>query len=228
MLIAELKAEFSNFIQHSAFSTQHCRDSLPRMAWFKKQRKPIEPPDQQSRVPEGLWVKCPSCAQVIYNKDLVASLSVCPKCGHHFRMGAAERLRVLFDGEWPEYDRGLTSTDPLKFIDTKPYRKRLDASIAATGLNDAVITATGPHRRHRDRRRGHGIHVHRRQHGRRRRREDHARDRARHRRPAAAHHRVLLRRRAHDGGRAVADADGQDQRRRWPGSIARGSPTSRS
>ena len=47
------------------------------MAWFKKQRKPIEPPDKQSRVPEGLWVKCPSCAQVIYNKDLVASLSVC-------------------------------------------------------------------------------------------------------------------------------------------------------
>ncbi len=56
------------------------------MAWFKKVRKPIEPPDQQSRVPEGLWVKCPSCGQVIYNKDLAASLSVCTKCGHHFRL----------------------------------------------------------------------------------------------------------------------------------------------
>ena len=113
------------------------------MAWFKKQRKPIEPPDKQSRVPEGLWVKCPSCAQVIYNKDLAASLSVCTKCGHHFRLSAAERLRALFDGEWQEYDHGLTSTDPLKFTDTKPYHSRLDASIAATGLNDAVITATG-------------------------------------------------------------------------------------
>ena len=50
---------------------------------------------------------------------------------------------MLFDGEWQEYDHGLTSTDPLKFTDTKPYHKRLDASIAATGLNDAVITATG-------------------------------------------------------------------------------------
>ena len=50
------------------------------MAWFKKDRKPIEPPDKQSRVPEGLWVKCPSCGQVIYNKDLAASLSVCTKC----------------------------------------------------------------------------------------------------------------------------------------------------
>jgi acetyl-CoA carboxylase carboxyl transferase subunit beta len=113
------------------------------MAWFKKQRKPIEPPDKQSRVPEGIYVKCPSCAQIIYNKDLVASSSVCTKCAHHFRIGASERLKGLFDGQWTEYDRGLTSTDPLKFTDTKPYHQRLDASIAATGLNDAVITAVG-------------------------------------------------------------------------------------
>jgi acetyl-CoA carboxylase carboxyl transferase subunit beta len=113
------------------------------MAWFKKQRKPIEPPDKQSRVPEGLWVKCPSCGQVIYNKDLVASLSVCTKCAHHFRLTASERLRALFDGEWEEHDSGLQSTDPLGFTDTKPYRARLESSIAATGLKDAVITATG-------------------------------------------------------------------------------------
>src|SRR6476659_1446319 len=113
------------------------------MAWFKKVRKPIEPPDKQSRVPEGLWVKCPSCGHVIYHKDLAASLSVCTKCAHHFRLNATERLRSLFDGEWEEHDRGLASTDPLAFTDTKPYRKRLEASISATGLKDAVITATG-------------------------------------------------------------------------------------
>jgi acetyl-CoA carboxylase carboxyl transferase subunit beta len=113
------------------------------MAWFKKQKKPIEPPDKASRVPEGLWVKCPTCGQIIYNKDLAASLSVCTKCGHHFRLSAAERLRALFDGPWEEHDKGLRSTDPLAFNDTKPYRTRLEASIAATGLNDAVITATG-------------------------------------------------------------------------------------
>ena len=113
------------------------------MAWFKKQRKPIEPADKQSRVPEGLWVKCPSCAQIIYNKDLAASMSVCTKCAHHFRLSATERLRILFDGEWQEHDRGLRSTDPLRFTDTKAYRQRLEASIASTGLNDAVITATG-------------------------------------------------------------------------------------
>jgi acetyl-CoA carboxylase carboxyl transferase subunit beta len=114
------------------------------MAWFKKVRKPIEPqPKNESRVPEGLWVKCPSCSEVIYNKDLAATINVCPKCAHHFRIGAAERLRMLFDGEWREYDVDLQSTDPLTFVDTKPYRARLNATIAATGMKDAVICATG-------------------------------------------------------------------------------------
>ena len=93
--------------------------------------------------PKGCGSSVRPAAQVIYNKDLAASLSVCTKCSHHFRISAAERLRTLFDGDWREYDSGLTSTDPLQFTDTKPYRKRLDASIAGTGLNDAVITATG-------------------------------------------------------------------------------------
>ncbi len=114
------------------------------MAWFKKTKTPIAPArDTSVRVPEGLWVKCPGCAQVIYNKDLQANISVCPKCAHHFRMTAAERLRMLFDGEWQEHDDGLRSTDPLGFQDTKPYRDRLTASIAATGRRDAVVTASG-------------------------------------------------------------------------------------
>jgi acetyl-CoA carboxylase carboxyl transferase subunit beta len=115
------------------------------MAWFKKTKKPIaaKTKEKASRVPEGLWVKCPDCAQAIYNKDLATNLNVCPKCGHHFRIGAAERLRTLFDGEWTEYDKDLMSLDPLSFTDTKPYKSRLKASIAATGLKDAVITASG-------------------------------------------------------------------------------------
>jgi acetyl-CoA carboxylase carboxyl transferase subunit beta len=113
------------------------------MAWFKKVRKPIERGENSSRVPEGLWVKCPSCAEIIYNKDLVGSLNVCPKCAHHFRLSAAERLKMLFDGAWQEFDAGLRSTDPLKFTDTKPYHARLDSTIKHTGLNDAVIAAIG-------------------------------------------------------------------------------------
>jgi acetyl-CoA carboxylase carboxyl transferase subunit beta len=113
------------------------------MAWFKKTRKPIEAKEKPSRVPEGLWVKCPGCSQAIYNKDLAANLNVCPKCAHHFRVNAAERLRMLFDGEWTEHDPDLVSTDPLKFTDTKPYTARLKASQAATGLKDAVIVGSG-------------------------------------------------------------------------------------
>src|SRR6266849_4530147 len=115
------------------------------MAWFKKTRKGLAPSaEKASRVPEGLWVKCPSCAQAIYNKELAAALQVCPKCGHHFRMSATERLTMLFDsGEWTEFDAGLRSTDPLKFKGMKIYADQLEASIKATGLNDAIICAGG-------------------------------------------------------------------------------------
>ena len=115
------------------------------MAWFKKTRRPIAKTSKSkaSRVPEGLWVKCPGCSQAIYNKDLASNLNVCPKCGHHFRLNATERLKMLLDGEWIEHDASLTSTDPLNFTDTKAYRSRLKASKTATGLNDAVIVASG-------------------------------------------------------------------------------------
>jgi len=116
------------------------------MAWFKKTRKPIasSTAEKPSRVPEGLWVKCPGCAQLIYNKDLEQNLNVCPKCAHHFRISATERLKGLFDdGAYREYFTTLTSTDPLQFTDTKPYRERLQKTIAGTGMNDAVIVATG-------------------------------------------------------------------------------------
>ena len=116
------------------------------MAWFKKTRTPITAPAtvKASRVPEGLWVKCPGCAQIIYNKDLTTNLGVCPKCAHHFPMSAVDRLRALLDdGSWVEHDKGLVSTDPLQFTDTKPYKDRLTSSIKATGLKDAIVVASG-------------------------------------------------------------------------------------
>ena len=114
------------------------------MPWFKKTKTPIaQAPATAVRVPEGLWIKCPSCTQVIYNKDLLTNLQVCPKCAHHFRMTATERLRSLFDGPWEEHDPGLVSTDPLGFTDTKPYRDRLRAGQASTGTMDAVVVGSG-------------------------------------------------------------------------------------
>jgi acetyl-CoA carboxylase carboxyl transferase subunit beta len=114
------------------------------MAWFKKARKPIVAPEKTSRVPEGLWAKCPDCDAIIYTRDLVASLSVCTKCNYHFRLTARERLLMLFDGEhWVEQDASLRSNDPLNFTDTKPYKQRLEASQRATGLADAMLVGLG-------------------------------------------------------------------------------------
>ncbi|MFN2446584.1 MAG: acetyl-CoA carboxylase, carboxyltransferase subunit beta [Vicinamibacterales bacterium] len=114
------------------------------MAWFKRARKPIAAPEKTSRVPEGLWVKCPECDAIIYTKELAKHIGVCHKCAHHFRLTAPERLRAMFDGEqWVQQDRGLASNDPLTFTDTKPYRARLEASRKATGQRDAVLVGIG-------------------------------------------------------------------------------------
>src|SRR5919112_1760991 len=115
------------------------------MAWFTKTRKKIAAAEKPtSRVPEGLMVKCPDCGQILYNKDLLTNLNVCPKCAHHFRVNATERLRMLFDdGSWVEHDKGLISTDPLGFTDTKPYKQRLEVSVKATGMKEGVLVGSG-------------------------------------------------------------------------------------
>ncbi len=114
------------------------------MAWFRRETTPLPPGEQESRVPEGLWVKCTSCKEIIYRKEVVKNLSVCPKCSFHFRLTARERLELLFDAAWEEFDRGLVSADPLGFKDTKPYAARLKDGHAKTNCFDALITAVGP------------------------------------------------------------------------------------
>ena len=114
------------------------------MAWFKKARRPIASSAVQNRIPEGLWVKCPSCGKILYEKDLVKNLLVCSKCGHHLRMTATQRLESLLDeASWTEFDRELRSTDPLNFHDTKPYKSRLTSSETKVGTQEAAIAAVG-------------------------------------------------------------------------------------
>jgi acetyl-CoA carboxylase carboxyl transferase subunit beta len=116
------------------------------MAWFKRDKKSIEqatPPEERKVRTEGLWVKCESCGTIVFRKDLEANLLVCPKCGFHFKMNAKQRLEMLLDGRWTEHDAGMTSTDPLQFVDTKPYATRLKEARKKLGMNDAVITAEG-------------------------------------------------------------------------------------
>jgi acetyl-CoA carboxylase carboxyl transferase subunit beta len=116
------------------------------MAWFKRDKKSIEqttPPEERRVRTEGLWVKCESCRTIVFRKDLEANLYVCPKCQFHFKMNSKQRLEMLLDGRWTEHDAGMTSTDPLKFVDTKPYATRLREAKKKLGMNDAVITAEG-------------------------------------------------------------------------------------
>ena len=115
------------------------------MSWFKREGGAIEPGDGEKRVrTEGLWVKCEGCREIIWKKDLEENQNVCPKCQRHFRIDARRRLELLFDdGLYNSFDTGLTSNDPLKFVDLKPYANRLKLARNDTGLGDAIINAEG-------------------------------------------------------------------------------------
>ncbi|MGP8185191.1 MAG: acetyl-CoA carboxylase, carboxyltransferase subunit beta [Terracidiphilus sp.] len=92
---------------------------------------------------EGLWVKCLSCRQPLYKADLAANHMVCPKCQHHFKLGARDRIAMLLEPGYQLVDTGLRSTDPLDFTDVKPYKQRLHKAQQETGLDDAILNAVG-------------------------------------------------------------------------------------
>jgi acetyl-CoA carboxylase carboxyl transferase subunit beta len=114
------------------------------MAWFRRDRQKLQPGEGSRVRTEGLWTKCEGCRQIIWKKDLESNWQVCPKCQYHFRLDARARLRLLLDDEqWTEYDSGIETSDPLDFVDLKPYKDRLEAAQQATNLKDAIITAEG-------------------------------------------------------------------------------------
>jgi acetyl-CoA carboxylase carboxyl transferase subunit beta len=116
------------------------------MTWFRKKGQKIEvvPADERVVKTEGVFRKCPECDAALFKKDLEESLQVCPPCGHHFRIGARERLAILYDNaDYEELDAEVISHDPLNFVDTKPYPQRLEQAKRATGLPEAVINARG-------------------------------------------------------------------------------------
>jgi acetyl-CoA carboxylase carboxyl transferase subunit beta len=114
------------------------------MAWFKRQSGELDASGEKKIRTEGLWVKCEGCRQIIWKKDLEENLNVCPKCGKHFRIDARTRLANLFDNsEYETFSDNLASTDPLKFVDLKPYSERLKRAQEETGLTDAVINGRG-------------------------------------------------------------------------------------
>ena len=115
------------------------------MAWFRKTKKPkpIREDGGHSKVPEGLWVKCPACKDVIYSKELERHLKICTKCGHHFRISAEERIGLLLDPGFEELFKDIAPIDPLGFKDTKPYRERLRQYQRKLDTKDAVYVVAG-------------------------------------------------------------------------------------
>ena len=113
------------------------------MAWFKRDKKSIAVSEERKTIPEGLWLKCDNCKEPVWKKDIDLNMQVCPKCNHHYKIGARERLDLLFDDSWDELFGGVTSADPLDFVAAKPYRETLDKLAAGSGPQEAVICGEG-------------------------------------------------------------------------------------
>jgi acetyl-CoA carboxylase carboxyl transferase subunit beta len=122
------------------------------MSWFKRESGEYESGPHSRSVAsvgekrvrtEGLWIKCVGCREIIWKANLLANLNVCPKCQHHFKMGARQRIDLLLEPGYELVDGGLRSNDPLNFTDIKPYKARLRAAQEATGLDDAILNAVG-------------------------------------------------------------------------------------
>jgi len=115
------------------------------MTWFEKIMPSRIKTERRTRsVPEGLWMKCAACDAVLYRAELERNINVCPKCGHHMRIGARERLEQFFDPDsWTEFADQVAPEDPLKFRDSKKYRDRLLQAQKSTHEKDALIVMHG-------------------------------------------------------------------------------------
>lgn len=114
------------------------------MGFFTRSKQNISPNSQKREVPDGQWVKCKECEEIIHIKQLELHTWVCHKCNYHFRIGSAEYVSLLFDkSSFKESNKKMRSVDPLEFIDTKKYSDRISTTIKKTGLYDAVRTGVG-------------------------------------------------------------------------------------
>jgi acetyl-CoA carboxylase carboxyl transferase subunit beta len=117
------------------------------MAWFRRDKPKIDEQaseDERTVKTEGIFVKCPECESPLYKRELTESFEVCTHCDYHFRYPATRRLEILFDdGEFEELDPEVMSADPLEFVDSKPYKDRIEQAKASSGLPEAIVSATG-------------------------------------------------------------------------------------
>jgi acetyl-CoA carboxylase carboxyl transferase subunit beta len=117
------------------------------MSWFRRDRPNIEEiddADERTVRTEGIFVKCPECESALYKRELTESHEVCTHCGYHFRYTAEGRLQDLFDdARYQKLDEDVTSGDPLNFVDSKPYKQRIEQARETSGLPEAIVSGKG-------------------------------------------------------------------------------------
>ncbi len=114
------------------------------MSWFKRSTSNIEASQPKRDTPDGSWVKCESCSQMMHVSQLAAAQHTCVHCGASFRLGSSQYIDILLDeGSFKEFDRKLKATDPLGFVDTKAYKDRIEDTARKSGINDAMRCGTG-------------------------------------------------------------------------------------
>jgi acetyl-CoA carboxylase carboxyl transferase subunit beta len=117
------------------------------MSWFKRDKPKIDDQDddeERTVKTEGIFVKCPECESPLYKRELIDSLQVCTHCDYHFRLPARDRLELLFDdSKYERLDEEVMSADPLEFVDTKPYKDRIEAAKKSSGLPEAIVSGSG-------------------------------------------------------------------------------------
>ncbi|MCL6583511.1 MAG: acetyl-CoA carboxylase, carboxyltransferase subunit beta [bacterium] len=132
-------------MDHTLWSAAALSELWRNPVWFKRENKPKEKIENKKlQIPQGLWIRCKNCKEIIYKKEVERNFDICPKCQYHFYISAQKRLSLLYDqGEYNTFDDHLQPTDPLKFRDRKKYRDRLKEYAALTGLKDAIISSEG-------------------------------------------------------------------------------------
>jgi len=113
------------------------------MDWFKRKKEVLKSAERKE-IPDGLWIKCDECGEIIYKKELEKKLYVCPKCDYHFRIGSYDYIDILLDSNtFEEFNQHISSTDPLRFRDNKKYSDKYQSAVKKTGLKEAVVTGRG-------------------------------------------------------------------------------------
>ena len=142
--ISRSNAVLSIDVQQGPNAIVNAQQAIACLQWYLIAYAGAKAAKTPKKIPDGLWVKCPSCHKSVFKRLVEERLDTCPECGHHFPMTAQRRVDMLIDEDtWKEWDPKVSSGDPLKFVDSQKYPDRIAAAKKKTGMQDAVLTGSG-------------------------------------------------------------------------------------